>query len=414
MEFTLILLLLFVILIIVLSGIVSGSEAALLSVSYAKAKEIAENSKNKKKRKKAQRLMHVKENLHKYITTIVVMNNIINIIGSIYVGIMAANIFGEIYVGIFSAVLTFLIIMFSEIIPKIYGEMHSEKISMAITLPLIFITKIFSPINFVLDKISNFFIKSQKNTYISEGEIRVMAVLGKEEGSINKYESDVIENVFRMNDTEVYDIMIPKGNTTIIDINETFDNIVKIAEQTGFTRFPIAKKDEIIGLINIKDLFKFHGKEKEFSITKILRPIAFVPDVMKISTLEEKLKKERVHMAAIVNEHGDIVGIVTLEDIIEELLGDIEDEFDPHQENGIEQISENKYHLIGTIDIELLNEKFALNININDDFTTLNGYLTHELGKIPKVNDIVKTDKATFRVLKANTKKVLKSELLLK
>lgn len=410
----LLILLVFVLIIIVASGIVSGSEAALLSVSYAKAKEIADKSKSKVKAKKAELLVHVKENLHKYITTIVVLNNVVNIVGSIYVGIFAATVFGEVYVGLFSAVLTFLIIMFSEIIPKIYGEKHSFKISMIVVGPLVFLTKIFTPINFVLDKISAFFVPSESSTNVSEGEIKVMAAMGWEEGSINKYESDVIENVFRMNDTEVYDIMIPKSKVAIIDKKSSFDDIVKLAEATGFTRFPVSKNDEIVGLINVKDLFKFHGKESKFSVSKILRPIAYVPEVMKVSDLEEKLKKERVHMAVIVNEHGDFVGVVTLEDVIEELLGEIEDEFDPEQDIGIEEVGNNKFHIVGTVDVQVLNERFDLDIDLTDDFTTLNGFLIHTLGKIPKVNDIVKIPRGSFRVIKCNKKKVLKVEFLLR
>ncbi len=402
---------LLVLLVIISSGIVSGSEAALLSVSYTKSKEILNNAKSNRKKKKALSLLTVKENIQKYITTIVVLNNIINIVGSIYVGVLASKIFGEIFLGVVSGILTFLIIMFSEIIPKVYGEKHSEMISLKVASPLIFITKLFTPINFTLNKITNFFVKEKNNAnYVSEGEIMEMAALGKQEGSINTYESEVIENVFKMNDIEAYDIMIPKNKVSMLDINDSFEDIVKASQKTGFTRFPVSKDHEIIGLINIKDLFKFHGKEDKFSVAKILRPITYAPEAMKIFTLEEKLKKNRIHMAVIVNEHGDFTGIVTLEDIIEELLGEIEDEFDDEDETGIKKINENKFEIKGDIEIDVLNHKLDLELDENQDYTTLNGFLISQLDKLPRVNDGVKIPQGKFRVTKASRKRVLTVE----
>ncbi len=398
--------------IIVLSAIVSGSEAALLSISYTKAKEIA-NEKPDSKRAKA--LLKIKDNLQKYIATIVVLNNIINIVGSIYVGVIAVELFGEAYLGIVSALLTFLIIMFSEIIPKIYGEKHSVSISLMVANPLIFLSSLFSPIVYILNSISSFFIKKNEANSISEGEIKEMATLGMQEGSINSYERDVIKNVFKMDDIEAYDIMIPKNETTVLDIKSTIDEIITTTQKTGFTRFPISSNNEITGMINVKDLLRYYGKEESFKVSKILRPIFYAPETMKIFALQERLKMEKSHMAAIVNEHGDFIGIVTLEDIIEELVGEIVDEFDKVEENLITKVSDNIYHIQANIDIEDLNSEFDLGLDTtSEDYTNLNGFLSSYFGKIPKVNDKIKTDKYTLRVIKASKKKVLEVELLIK
>ena len=408
----LVFLLILVLIIVIFSGLVSGSEAALLSSNYAGVKELAESQTPKKT---AVKLLYIKENLRNYITSIVVLNNVINIVGSIYVGVVAVNLFGEIYLGIFSGVLTFLIIMFSEIIPKIYGERYSLPIALIIAYPLYFIEKLLSPLIYILNLITNIFVRGESAAKVSEGQIKVMAAMGKKEGSINAYEGDVIENVFRMNDLSAYDIMIPKRKTDIISKAASFKEIVDIAESTGHTRFPVSnEKGEVIGLINVKDLFKFHNNEKNFTVSKILRPITYAPEVMKIFDLEQKLKKERIHMAAIVNEHGDFVGIATLEDVIEELLGDIVDEFDNENEVLVEKISDNKYLISGDIDIEDLNDELGLNFDIEGDYTTLNGFITNELGKIPKVNDKVKIEKGTLRVIKASKRKAISVELIFK
>ncbi len=402
----------FIVSIIATSAIVSGSEAALLSVSYTKAKETANTQ---PKNKKAKALVKIKDNLQKYIATIVVLNNIINIVGSIYVGVIAVRIFGEAYLGVFSALLTFLIIMFSEIIPKIYGEKHSLSISLFISKPLIYLSTLLSPVIYILNSISSFFIEKSETNSISEGEIKEMATLGMEEGSINSYERDVIKNVFKMDDIEAYAIMIPKNETTVVSVNATMDEIIETTQKTGFTRFPISENNEITGMINVKDLFRYYGKKENFEIPKILRPVFYAPETMKIFALQEKLKMEKSHMAAIVNEHGDFIGIVTLEDIIEELVGEIVDEFDRVEEIFINKVSDNTYHIQANIDIETLNSEFNLDIDESlEDFTNLNGYLSTHFGKIPKVNDKIKEPTYTLRVIKASKKKVLEVELLIK
>lgn len=404
--------LLFVLTIIVLSALISGSEAALLSLSYAKAKEILSDANSSKEKKSALILLDVKENLQKYIITIVVLNNIVNIVGSIYVGVLASQLFGDLYLGIVSAILTFLIIMFSEIIPKIYGERHCNNISLIIAKPLKILTFILSPINITLNLITKIFFKENMKVQISEGEIREMAYIGMKEGSIDSYENEVIENVFRMNDITAYDIMEPKNRVVTVQSNAKIEEIIDLVKKTGYTRFPVEKNSEIIGLINVKDLFKYFEKEREFSVSKIQRPIIYAPEAMKLSSLEEKLKKAKIHMAVIVNEYGDFTGIVTLEDIIEELLGEISDEFDEEESKLIEKRGENKYHIMTQIEISQLNEDLKLNIDEDGDFSTLNGYLINLFGKIPIVNEIISTEFGTFRVIQRSKKKIIQVEFI--
>ncbi|MEC8339003.1 MAG: hemolysin family protein [Nanoarchaeota archaeon] len=396
---------------LLLSALVSGSEAALLSVSLAKAKEI-KNSSDKTISQKGKVLLMVKENLQQHITTIVVLNNIINIVGSIYVGVLATEIFGDTALGIVSAVLTFLIILFSEIIPKIYGEQYCDTISTKIAIPLFFLSKILFPITWFLSKLTNIFVKQNSNHSVSEGEIKEMAALGKLEGSIESFESDIIENVFKMNDIQVYDVMVPFSKVISFQKNSSFDDVVKTVEKTGFTRFPILKGNEVIGLINVKDLFKFHNRQKDFDISKIIRPIIFVPETMKLSTLEKKLKKARIHMAVIVNEHGDFTGIITLEDIIEEILGDIIDEYDLDVEEEIKEIRENTFHIKASIEISELNSKLNLSLPEDDEYSTLNGYMIIKTDSIPKTNQTLSIDQGTFRVIKRSKKKVIEVEFI--
>ena len=404
-----------IIIIIILSAIASGTEAALLSVSYPKVKELSK-SKNKKINKKAIILLKIKNNIQKYITGIVIFNNFVNIIGSIYVGVLASEIFGKLYLGLVSGCLTFLIIIFSEIIPKIYCEKNAKTISLNIAKPVFFFTKIISPIIYVLNKITGIFIKNKNLNSVSEGEIKEMANIGNQEGTINSYESEIIRNVFEMNDLDAYDVMVPISKVKTINNNSNFETIVKLITESGHTRFPVKNGDEIIGIINAKDLFKYFEKIEKFNIHKILRPVIYASENMKLSTLETKLKNQRIHMAIIVNEFGEVSGIVTLEDIIEEIIGEIEDEFDHPEENKIIEISKNKFHIKGNYDIEELNKKFNLKIeNLeNEEFNTINGFFTSKFERICKVNDKIKLNNCSFRVIKASKRQVLEVELIIK
>jgi len=403
-----------ILLIIVLSGLISGTEAALLSTSYPEAKEFLTKSRTEKEVKKAERLLSIKDSLQDYITTIVILNNIVNIIGSMFIGLLAARVFdNSIIVGVISGILTFLIILFAEIIPKILGERHSLKISLFASKPLFVITILLHPLVIFLNGLTKVFIdQNHSKNQISEGVIKEMAILGKAEGSINKYESELIKNVFEMDDTELYDVMLPRKKIVTLNIDTNFLDITKIAKDTGFTRFPVmSNEDEIIGLINVKDLFKFHGKESKFSIKKILRPIEFAPEAMKLSTLEQKLRGNRTHMAVIFDEHGSFSGLVTLEDIFEELVGEIEDEFDT-QTKLIRKVSPKTYVVDASCEITDLNDKLNLKIDTDSDYSTLNGFLIDEIGKIPAPNDeIFKTKKAHFNIIKVNKKQILSVEI---
>jgi CBS domain containing-hemolysin-like protein len=399
-----------IIFIILLSALVSSSEVALISCSQAKIKAILKETKNNKLKSRARNLLVIKTNLQKYISVVVILNNIINIIGSIYVGYLANDLFGEVYLGIVSAVLTFLIIIFAEIIPKIYGEIFSEKLALIVSKPLIWFYLILKPVIFFCDLIVSIFVKENNKNIVSEGEIRELAEIGKNEGSISEHESEMIDNIFKLDDVSVYDIMIPKNKVELIDFEFSYEEIVKIIEKTGFTRFPIKRDEKIVGIINVKDLFKFHNKKKSFSIDKIMRKVVYAPENMNLLYLEEMLKKKRTHMAIVINEHGDFTGIVTLEDVIEEVVGDIEDEFDKKSENFIVKYSNNVYHVDTKVGLDDLNDELGIEI-YDEDNSTLNGFLISQIGNIPKINYKFSVDNLFFRVLRCNSKRISMVEL---
>lgn len=412
MDVLLLVFIMLVIFIIVASGLISGSEAAFLSLSYTKAREIAGNVKSKKDKLRAKRLLIIKENIQEYISSIVILNNLVNIVGSVYVGVLGAKVFGDVYLGLVSGVLTFLIIIFAEIIPKVIGEKNCETISMRIAPFWVRVYSIFKPLIWVINKIVRIFVKVDVEKQVSQGEIREMANLGKQEGSIKDYESKVISNVFRLEDTEAYEIMVPKSRVVYFELETKYEEIVEKIVETGLTRFPVLDdNDKVVGFVHSKDLFKFQNTSKKFSVSKVLRPIFVVPESMKASTLEKKFKKEKLHLAIVVDEYGDFTGIVTLEDVIEEIIGEIEDEFDPERKSKVVNIGKDKYRVMADCEISHLNERLNLHIPEDDDFSIVNGFLVDKLDKIPEVDDKVHFENLFFTVKKVDDRRAISVEL---
>jgi len=397
--------------IIIGSGLMSGTEAALLSLNIAKVKEYEKlNSKNNIKDRAVDRIYFIKENLQYYISVLVVLNNIINIGGSMFIGLLATRIFGDVYIGIFSAGLTLAIIIFSEVIPKVIGERHCLKVTLKMSQFLMFFGIVFRPLIFIIESFVGLLIKDDSQENVSKGEIREMAILGTQEGSLDNYEGELIDNVFELNETAIYDIMVPRHKIETIELSTSFQEILKLVKEKGYTRFPIDKDSDIIGFIHVKDLFEYVDKVDEFSVKKIMRQLVFVPEVMKVVNVERKLKSSRSHMCGIVNEHGEVSGIITFEDIVEEIFGEIEDEHDLAIEDLVIKVKDGIYHISGECEISKLNEELDITIDDEGDYSTLNGFIIEMLGRLPNLREEIKINEGLLRVISLNKKKILKVE----
>ncbi|MFP4401641.1 MAG: hemolysin family protein [Candidatus Nanoarchaeia archaeon] len=400
-----------VILIIILSAIMSGTEAALLSLSVARIKEYEKvNQSSKKKLSKIYALEMIKQHLQYYISVLVVLNNVVNIMGSILVGYLVTQFFGEVFLGAVTAVLTFGIIIFSEVIPKVVGERRSLKVSLLMTPFLRLSGFILRPIIFIIEYIVKKIVRNNSNENISKGEIREMAILGTQEGSLDNYEGELIDNIFDLNETYVYDIMVPRHKILCISLDSSFQEIISLVKKYGYTRFPVEKEFEIIGYIHIKDLLGYVDSQDSFNVKSIMRQLIFVPEVMRIVNVEKKLKSSRQHMCGIVNEHGEVIGIVTFEDIVEEIFGEISDEHDLEVENEIVKVKDGVYQIVGDCDIVKLNEELDLNIDEQGDYSTLNGFIIDTLERLPLLKEEIKIEEGVFRILSKNKKKILKVE----
>lgn len=312
------------IVVVIGSAFFSGLEAALFAVPMSRVHVLVEQNK-----RGAHALEQIKASVSRPVIVIVIFNNIINIVGSIFVGAVATHVFGSSLLGIVSAVLTIAIIIFGEIVPKTLGENNAESIALFFSTPLLWATKIFAPIIWALEHVTKPFIRDKQ--LVSEDELRILSSLGHTEGSIERDEHDMIQNVFRLNDLSAEDIMTPRNVVDALPADGVLADLKEAIYEFGYSRIPVYEGtlDHITHVCSRMELLTALAKNKETLLVKDFSiPILVVHEDTKVDTLLPLFQRERQHMAVVEDEFGTMRGIVTLEDALEELVGEIVDETD--------------------------------------------------------------------------------------
>ncbi|PDW02015.1 hemolysin family protein [Candidatus Viridilinea mediisalina] len=313
-------------LVLVSSGLCSGVEAALFSTRLVRVRQLAEGGK-----RNAATLLHIRQDMGRPISTIVVLNNVANIGGSILIGDMATNVFGSVWIGLFSAGLTLAVIIFSEIIPKNLGERYAEPIALFAAPPLAALTLLLTPVVWLIERLVAPIIGTRKLPTTNEAEIRLLARIGQQEGIIERDESEMIERVFRLNDTVASAIMTPRISMTCLNADETIAEVEEQVLKSEHSRMVVVGEnmDEVRGIALRQELLiallKGRGSE---SVTAIMRPPNLVPESLRADRLLEVFRQSRQHLAVVIDEYGGVAGVVTLEDVLEVLTGEIVDETD--------------------------------------------------------------------------------------
>ncbi|GAB1540190.1 hemolysin family protein [Scytonema sp. NUACC21] len=308
------------------SALCSSVETALFSVSTVKVRQLAQSN-----NPSAVALLAIRENMNRPIATIVILNNIFNIIGSILTGNLAAKVLGNSWLGIFSAVLTFLIIIFGEIIPKTIGERYAEKIATLAALPVTGLTIAFTPLVWILETVTAPFTKGKKRPTTNEAEIKLLANIGQQEGIIEKDEAEMIQRVFRLNDVTASDLMTPRIILTYIDGNLTLTEAKADIIASQHTRIIVVDDsiDQVMGFALKQNLLTamVEGNNNQ-KIATLTRKIRFVPETIQADKLLKSFIDAHEHLAVVVDEYGNVAGVVTLEDVLEVITGEIVDETD--------------------------------------------------------------------------------------
>ncbi|MFH0767475.1 MAG: hemolysin family protein [Bacillota bacterium] len=390
---------------ILLSAFFSSAEMAFSSLNQIKIKHLIQNG-----HKRARHTLTLSENFEKLLTTILIGNNIANIASASLATVIFVKYWGNYGVTISTAVMTTLVLIFGEITPKSLAKKIPEKYALIITPILRVFIWILTPLNFLFSlwqKLMNKLFKFVKELPITEEELLTYVKEVQHEGGINENEGELIRSVIDFDDLIVEEILTPRVNVIAISIDEDISNIIHTFKHTGYSRLPIYEKniDHIVGVINHKDFYNLVVLEKQ-SLDTIIMPPVYVTEYMKVSHLLELLKVNKSHMAIVKDEFGGTLGVVSMEDILEELVGDIWDEHDEIIEQ-IVQIDDNAYRVKGNADLEDLFD--ILKIEDELDFATVNGWILDELGRIATIGDEFTYQNLKVKVTAADAKKVLEA-----
>jgi len=393
--------LILLVILIGLSGFFSSAETALFSISRTKAKHLA-----KSPGRANELILKMKNEPHKLLTTVLIGNTLINIGASSLATMIAIRYFERYFpensagdaVGMATGVMTLLILVFGEMFPKSVAVQHNVVVAKAVIYPLYWISFLFYPAALLLNFIPKLAGQGEKKPIATEAELITFVDVVHEEGEINPNERELIYNVFKLDDVSVSEIMTPSADMFVIDIEKPID-IRKIIE-TGFTRIPVIKGDidHVVGIMHIKDLFQHHvGCAETVDIEKIMRAPYFVPEYKKLDKLLNQFKREKEHAAVVVNEYGEVTGMVTLEDVLEAIVGDIMDETDVVIPPVV-KIREKEWLVNGSADIEAVNEKLKMQIPESGDYETFSGYVLQQIGRIPKEQEQIVIDNWSIMV----------------
>lgn len=402
--------LIILIILIILSAFFSSAETALTTVNKYALRSLADAG-----NKRAARVLKVTENSGKLISTILIGNNIVNISASALATTFVTNVFGSKAVGIATGILTLVVLLFGEITPKTLAQLYSTKISMFYIDIIEFLMFILTPVIFIVDKIANgifWVLRIDKNAggqKITEDELLTMVNVSEEEGVIEDNEKEMITNVVDFGDSRARDVMIPRADMTIAPIDSTYEELLNTYMEVPYTRIPIYEesRDNIIGILHVKDLFFYKATHdiNNFNVRDIIREPLFVYEYQKTNDLLSTMKSDSNSMAIVLDEYGISVGLVTIEDLIEEIIGDIKDEYDMAEHNNVIKLDDTHYSVDGSIKLDDLNDILNLHIE-SSDYDSLGGYIIELLDHIPAKGDTASDGVIFCRVTEMDKKRV--------
>ncbi len=396
-----------------LSGFFSGSETALLSLDKLRVRFLQQ-----KEHPNADKLANLLDNPDRLLSGILVGNNLVNIAASVIATGLFVSYFGEQGEWLTVLILTPILLIFSEICPKTYAAQYPEKMSFLVLKPIRFIVWTLTPIILVVSSVSNFLTsflrkKAAESLSVSEDEIKAMIEMGEESGVVAAEQRQMLHGIFDLSETRVRDIMIPRTEVTGIDQTASFREVLSIARQTRHSRFPVFSEnlDSIVGVIHSKDILDYVGQTEHFDLKELSRKPYYVPESKRIGVLLQSFRKKREHLAIVVDEYGGMEGIVTLEDVVEEIVGEIHDEYDI-EELDFRELGAGHYLIDAAMPLREVNRRFDLNLP-EEHVTTLAGHLLQIMGRIPVEGDSCEEGNLLFRVRQMEDRRIEEVEMVI-
>ena len=403
--------LIIIIVLIFLSGFFSSAETAFSTLNRVRMRNLEEEGS-----KKAARVNKILESYSKMLSAILIGNNIVNLSASSLTTAFVIGVCGNAYIGLGTGILTIVVLLGGEIIPKTWANLNSEKLALAYSSVIYALMKVMTPVIFIVDLLSNGILKllhvdpNKKMDTITESELKTYVDVSHEDGQIESDEREMIYNIFEFSDTCVKDIMIPRTNMVTVNADESVNDLIKVFHESMYTRIPVYQedKDSMIGFVNIKDLFiaRISG-QKNITLKSLLREAYYTYEYKKNADLLLEMREKSMNVAFVLNEYGSTVGMVTLEDLLEELVGEIRDEYDEDEKELIQKIDDRSYLIEGSMNLSDINDSIGTSLN-SDDYDSIGGIIIGQLDRLPEDNEsVVLADGTTLQVKGIDQNRIL-------
>ena len=403
------------VLLLALSAFFSSAETALTTVNKIKLKTMADDGD-----KRAVRVLNVVERPKKMLSAILIGNNIVNLSASSLATTLAIDIFGSVGAGIATGILTLLILIFGEITPKSLATLNSTNLSLLFA-PIIgslmwLLTPVIAIVNFLAGIIIKLFgiDPDFKDETITEEEIRTMVDVSHESGAIEGDERTMIHKVFDFSDACAKEVMIPRIDMTMVDADISYQDLISVFKEDMYTRIPVCEPDteNIIGIVNMKDFLGVLPSD-DFNVRDFIRDVYFTFEMKNVSDLFDEMREEAATVSIVLDEYGDLAGMITMEDLLEEIVGEIRDEYDEDEEDPIIKLNEREYQVLGSMNLEDLCEIIPLGFT-SEDYDTIGGYIVGAFDHFPNAGETyVSENGAIIRVLSVEKKRITKLRIKL-
>ena len=375
--------LVFLIVLLILSGFFSSAETALTTVNRVRMRALEEEG-----NKRAAKVNKILDNYSKMLSSILIGNNIVNLTASSLATTLALRI--NLAVGIATGILTIVVLICGEIVPKTWAMLSSEKLSLAYSGIIYFLMQVLTPVIFVVDKMANGILRfmhidpNKKASTMTESELKTYVDVSHEDGVIESEEREMILNLFDYSDALAKDIMIPRINMVTVSEDATYDDVLEVFRDSMYTRLPVYQddKDNIIGLINIKDFILTENKDS-FSIKNIIRDGHYTYEYKKIADLMYEMREKSTNVTFVLNEYGATVGMITVEDLLEEIVGEIRDEYDDDEKELIQEMDDGSYLVEGSMKLDDINDVLGTDLE-SEDYDSIGGIIIECLDRLPE------------------------------
>lgn len=403
-------------LLLFLSAFFSSSETAFTTVRRIRLQVLEEEGS-----KRASLVLKILENYNKMLSTILIGNNIVNISASALATVLATDLFGSLAVGFATGILTVLVLLFGEIIPKTLALRDNEKYALAYAPAIWALSIALTPIIFIVDKLSNGVLRllgadpNRKVISITESELLGYIDAGHEEGVIEAEEKEMIHNMFEFTDAVAKDIMIPRVNMTMVDIHDSYEDVMALFKEHLYSRLPVYEEspDNIVGVINVKDFLFIENPEK-FHIRKLMRDVYYTYEYKKIPDLLNEMREKNMAMTIVLSEYGTAEGMITMEDLLEEVFGQIRDEYDADEAELIKKVGDREYLVDGTVKLDDINEQLDTEYD-SEDYDSISGIIIEQLDdRLAKGGECITLEDGTvLKVEKVDNNRIVQVRLTL-